>query len=275
MYPAYEDESVYPVNNFVTTIRDFGKSMRTYPFSLCAVVLALSSCANADNGEFGPFKRSLNTKSYGYMVVDDPTHSAPDALVEKFEVRPGDCSKDGGWSDCANDRERSELSEEDKNNYPGDEYWYGWHLYFPDDYPNVYPTKTALGQFHQDKSHPVWMFQNSSGGYHLDDQVGGGGTRRYYTLIDEGNLRGKWHKIEVHARWAKDQNGFFRVWVNGESKVNYQGQTMDAKRLYFKYGVYRSFMSRYKNKFNVDEVPAQRAYFANVKKGRSRDSLLP
>jgi len=224
--------------------------MRIFQLINCSLaIFVLSSCATVDKGDFGPFKRSLNTKSYGYVVMDDPTDSAPLPLVEKFEVRPGDCSQDGGWSDCTNDRERSELLEEAKDNYPGDEYWYGWHLYFPDDYPNVYPTKTALGQFHQDKSHPVWMFQNSSGGYHLDDQVGGDGT--------------------------KDKNGFLRVWVNGESKVDYQGQTMDAERLYFKYGVYRSFMTRYKDKFNVDEVPPQTAYFSNVKRGTSRESLLP
>ena len=54
---------------------------------------------------------------------------------------------DEGWNDCEKDRERSELSSKN-NNYPGNEYWYGWFIYFPEDYPNIYPTKTALGQLH-------------------------------------------------------------------------------------------------------------------------------
>lgn len=237
-------------------------------------IFILSSCSVIDRGNFGQFKRSLNTKSHGYSVLEDPTKTAPTEMIEVFEVRSGDCGSDGGWSDCKKDRERSELSEANKSNYPGSEYWYGWSIYFPMDYPNIYPTKVALGQFHQNKSHPVWMFQNSSGGYHLDDQVHGH-SRRYYKLLDESELRGKWHRIEVHAKWAKDENGFFRVWVNGENKVDYKGQTMDAQQVYFKYGVYRSFMSRYKNANDADNVPAQIVYYSNVKRSRSREGLHP
>ena len=225
-------------------------------------------------GMFGEIKRSLNNKPHGYAVIEDPTGSAPTKRVEVFEVRPGDCAKSKGWDDCKKDRERSELSESGKKRArSGSEYWYGWNIYFPKDYINIYPTKTALGQFHQDGSHPVWMFQNGKGGYHLDDQVYGG-TRKYFELISEKNLRGQWYQIEVHAKWEKDRTGIFQVWVNGELKVDYTGQTMTAKKVYFKYGIYRSFMSRYKNKTNTTEVPAQTVYYSNVKKGLTRESLV-
>ncbi|SHO55168.1 polysaccharide lyase [Vibrio quintilis] len=245
-------------------------------FSVVTLLLSLlvSSCSGVDNGSFGRFKRSLNTTSYGYQVIADPTGHAPVQQVEKFEVRPGDCGEATHWSDCANDRERSELSEAGKDNYPGDEYWYGWSLYVPADYPNIYPTKTALGQFHQQHSHPVWMFHHSKDGYFLDDHVFGK-SRRYYPLITEANLRGKWHRIEVHVKWAKDSNGLFQVWVNGKQKVDYKGQTMDAQRVYFKYGVYRAFLSRYKNRYHTHEVPTQTVYYANVKRGYSRQDLQP
>ena len=225
-------------------------------------------------GIFKTFKRSLNDKSYGYSVVEDPTGSAPTKRVEVFEVRPGDCAKDQGWDDCKNDRERSELSENKKRARSGSEYWYGWSIYFPEDYINIYPTKTALGQFHQDDgAHVVWMFQNGIGGYYLDEQVQGG-TRHYFKLISEESLRGQWHQIEVHAKWEKDRSGIFQVWVNGELKADYTGQTMTDKKVYFKYGVYRTFMSRYKNKTNTTEVPAQTVYYSNVKKGLTRESLV-
>ena len=173
------------------------------------ITLTLFACTSIDRGSFGEFTRSLNNTDYGYKVGKDPTHDAPTELIEVFQVNPGDCGESTGWSDCANDRERSELSEKVKDNYPGSEHWYGWSIYFPNDFPNVFPTKTALGQFHQDKSHPVWMFQNADGGYHLDDQVRGT-TRRYYSLIDEVDLRGQWHKIEVHVRWEKMTTDFSR-----------------------------------------------------------------
>jgi hypothetical protein len=132
-----------------------------------AIVLALmlSGCQTIDRGSFGFFDRSLNNKSYGYQVVDDPTGTAPTAKVERFEVRRGDCGFDSGWSDCKNDRERSELSQQKPRENPGSSYWYGWSIYFPSDYVTVAPTKVALGQFHQTGAHPVWMFQELTGGY--------------------------------------------------------------------------------------------------------------
>ena len=248
-------------------------------FSLFLICLTIFACSTAfftsiDRGNFGPFMRSLNIKIHGYQIVPDPTGSAPTDMIEVFEVRPGDCSANWGWNDCKNDRERSELSEINKSTHSNSEYWYGWYIYFPEDYLNVSPTKVALGQFHQKDSHVVWMFQNTYGGYDLDNQVKGY-TKEYYPLINEDELRGHWHRIEVWIRWAKDDSGFLRVWVNGEQKVDYQGQTMDASSVYFRYGLYRSFLSRYKNIYGVDKVPAQIVYFSNVKRSKSRNGLAP
>ena len=118
------------------------------------------------------------------------------------------------------------------------------------------------------------MFQNAAGGYHLDDQVTGR-TRRYYPLIEDADLRGRWHRIEVHARWSRDADGFMRVWVDGEAKVDHAGPTMDAETVYFKYGVYRSFLSRYTTARNADAVPTQIAYYANVRRAATRAELSP
>ena len=220
------------------------------------------------NKGFFNFHRSLNTKTYGYLAINDPTGYAPVSVVERFEVRPGDCGQEMGWSDCKNDRERSELSE-DALSYPNEEgetWWYGWHMFVPEDYPNIYPAKVALGQFHQlNGRNPAFMFQNHKGGLWLDNQL----TKRYYPLISESDLRGRWHKIEVHAHWSRSRDGFFKVWVNGGQKVNIKGHTLSDKTSYFKYGIYRSFLSR------SFHHPAQTVYYANVRKHRSREGLLP
>ena len=234
--------------------------------------IILSGCVTIDRGNFGPFQRSLNTRSHGYTVVADPTRVAPTKMVEVFEVQSGDCASEGGWNDCQNDRERSEMSEQNKTNYPGEEYWYGWSIYFPNDYRNVYPTQVTLGQFHQDKSHPVWMFQNGPGGYHLDDMVDGY-VRKSYQLMEDSELRGRWHKIEIQVRWSKGEDGFFRVWANGKHKVDYRGRTLVSERVYFKYGLYRTFISRYKTRHNTATVPAQKVYFSNVRRAKSREAL--
>jgi hypothetical protein len=240
-------------------------------FVTCSALFVLSGCQTLERGSFGVFERSLNTKAHGYVVIEDFTGQAPTKHIEKFEVRPGDCSSAIGWSDCENDRERSELMGP-KDNFSGSEHWYGWSLYIPNEYINVYPTKTALGQFHQNKGMPAFMFQNYEGGYWIDRNFGI--TTHKEILISEEELKGRWHHIEVNAKWHK-RDGFFIVYVNGEEKWRFVGQTMSEQEVYFKYGVYRSFMSRYKKLNNTDSVPAQTAYFSNVKRARSRDGLKP
>ncbi len=49
---------------------------------------------------------------------------------------------------------------------------------------------------------------------------------------------------------------------------------MIGKKVYFKYGVYRSFMSRSKKKLKTTEVPSQTVYYSNVKKGYTRKKLM-
>jgi hypothetical protein len=186
-----------------------------------------------------------------------------------FELRAGDCFDDMGygWSDCENDRERTELKQVGNNRY-GSTAWYGWHIFIPNTYENINPVKVALGQFHQRSAKPVFMFQNSYGGLHIDWQVRGN-TKNKKPIISEEKLRGRWHQIEVHARWRKDEKGFFRVFVNGEKKFDHTGRT--AKRsTYFKYGIYRSFISRY---FEDGDIPTQVVYFAGVKKGATREDI--
>ncbi len=243
---------------------------------IAVILTGCTSVSAIERGSFDTFMRSLNDKTYGYRVIPDPTmvpkENTSPQHVERFEVRDGDCGANKGWSDCDTDRERSELSEKYKKTYPGERHWYSWKIFFPEDYVNIYPAKVALGQFHQHKSHVVWMFQNADGGYYLDDQVFGR-TRKYYPLISEEDLRGRWHKVEVDAKWSTENDGWFRVWINGEQKVDYAGQTMQAKAVYFKYGLYRSFVSRYKIQHSADTVPTQVVFFKDVARADSRAKL--
>lgn len=240
---------------------------------LAALVLLASGPAAEgggalDRGDFAAFKRSLNAKSHGYAVIADPTGAAPASPVERFDVRPGDC----GQEDCRRDRERSELSEQGARSPLGTTAWYGWSFFLPQDWPAVWPTKTVLGQFHQEDAHPVWMFLHHKNGLVLDRQTQGK-TESLTPLLSERDLRGKWHRIEVHAKWAADASGFFEVWVDGTRKYAMRGQTMTARKVFFKYGVYRAFVSRYAMSQNA-AAPAQLAMFANVRKAATRAGLV-
>ena len=253
---------------------------RFYQISLALLFVVSSDLAIAqsdvsptlDRGEFGPFVRSLNIKPHGYKLVDDASGAAPSRYLERFETRSGDCHYNRGYNDCKKNRERSELSEQGGRSARGTSAWYGWDFYLGKDWPDIWPTKTVLGQFHQWRSHPAWMFLNYKGHLVLDDQSRGR-SRRYIQLIPAQQLRAKWHRIEVHAKWETDDSGFFKVWVDGVLKFEMNGSTMTAEIVYFKFGVYRAFISRYKSATGRSTVPTQTAFFANVSKSHSRREL--
>lgn len=202
-----------------------------------------------------------NFKEYGYRIVSrtdgHPVRVGENAM--RFKVRAGDCSWSSGWSDCANDRERHELISNDS--WSRGEEWYHWSIYFPGDWPVIFPVKVALGQFHQKGSHPVWMFENEPDGYYIANKTIGSDLENIRLLTD-GQMRGRWNDILIHARWTSERDGFFRVYVNGESKPQHSwtGPTKKAGRqVFFKFGIYRSFMSR-----RPGDEPTQVVYFDEV-----------
>jgi len=249
--------------------------MNVMKFTMVAIVsLALSACQTiGDNSHGYQLRKSLpmGFKDYGMTVVSNkegyPTRLGETSM--RFEVRAGDCGSDSGWSDCANDRERHEMTS--KPNVNGTS-WHSWSIFLPEDYPIVYPTMVNLGQFHQHGGHVVWMFQNRRGGLMVDNQTIGS-TLHMKRILTDDEMRGKWCDILVHARWTSDPDkGFFDVYVNGEPTPRYEwrGKTQTAgKQVYHKFGIYRSWISRYKAMFDGDDVPTQVVYFDDVNQGRT------
>ncbi|MEQ6916869.1 heparin lyase I family protein [Halomonas aquatica] len=235
---------------------------RLFLCSLCYLVL--SGCSAVyENGNFGGFKRSLNYTSHGYSVVKDPTGNAPTEYIQRFELRDGECATELGWSDCRNNRERTELSQVGENFGKG---WYGWYIYVPETYENIYPVKVALGQFHQRSlTTPAIMFQNFYGGLHVDVQRTGN-TIDHQEIIDKDDFKGRWHKIELNVSWSED--GFIKVYVNRKLKYSFEGDNRTSSGTYFKYGIYRTHVSRY-----LGEIPTQIVYYTGLRKGKTREDL--
>ena len=229
---------------------------------------------SSDVGFGNQYKKSLfnNFKKHGVCIVEKskghPTRLGQESL--RFEVKSGECGYNKGWDDCKKDRERHELS---GNRHSDGEYWYAWSIYLPKDFKNIYPTKLAMGQFHQSKGHVVWMFQNADGGYFVDNQVYGR-TSRTDRILNQEEMLSRWNDILINANWTDKNIGFFRVWVNGKLSYKYYGPTKTkGKKVYQKFGVYRSFMSRYKMAKNADLVPGQVVYFDEVRTGKSCSKL--
>lgn len=225
---------------------------------------------NHDN--FTKFRRSLNNKPWGYTIVNDSGNNSKVPDIERFEVRQGDCAAEGAWDDCANDRERSEVSFA-PDNYAGQEYWYNLNLLVPANYVNIYPAKTDFFQFYQpDPNYPVWMFQNYDGGIYINRQINHK-DKFSVKLLNAKELNGKWHSFVLNVKWSTGADGFFVVYVDGIKKYSYKGATLEGKSVYFKYGVYRTYLSRYKEKYSVTTVPTQVLFFNNVRRASTIDGL--
>jgi len=228
------------------------------------------------------YKKSLDRKykKYGMQVVSKkdghPVRAGEKSI--RFEVRPGDCGFNEDWSDCDNDRERHELT---GRRMTGGEWWYAWSIFLPKDFINVSPTKLALGQFHQEKGHVVWMFQNQHygmhGGYWVDNQVPGY-TKTIDRILKQDEMIEKWNDILVNVKWSKKEDGFFKVWLNNNLVYDYRGPTKTKPKVYFKFGIYRSFLSKWiyssRNKKKEKGVPAQVVYFDEVRAGKTKEKVV-
>ena len=90
--------------------------------------------------------RSLSDTKHGYQIVSDQVRAGK--VSQRFEVRAGDCGESDGWSDCDNNRERSEFSVEKRWSYGRDQ-WIGLSVYLPEDFKTSQRVNTTVGQIHQ------------------------------------------------------------------------------------------------------------------------------
>lgn len=221
--------------------------------------------------QYTGFQRSLNDKPWGYNKVNQwegPVDRGN--LSERFELRQGDCGEQPGWSDCAMDRERTELSELKPYTPLNQPTWYAWSIWFDRTWQDISPVTTTVGQFHQrDSSVPAVLFIQKDGRYYLRLES----AKNLYpnnvrTLLVDSELRGRWHRIVVFANWSTGDDGILQVWINGKQRLNLSGaNTTNTTPVYFKYGIYRSFVSRVPNR------PTQIVYIDEVAKGPTRESV--
>jgi hypothetical protein len=269
---AYTWSSYIAIWSEVDIVPTIGKYEPMHTLFFCASLFAALCTYGAmqvdSTGDYSSFTRSLGAKNnYGYRKVSSPEPVREGKVSERFELHAGDCTATKEWNDCANDRERSELAQRPPYSLPENEYWYFWSLFVPESFKNIFPTKVCLGQFHQEGARsPPLMFQNADGGYWLDlNQT----EQKPELLIEDKDLRGRWHDFLVNARWSKGKDGFLKIWVNGNLKFSRDGANLKQDGpVIFKYGIYRSFLSR-----NKAKRPDQVVYFDAVRWGSKRKDV--
>jgi Polysaccharide lyase len=211
-----------------------------------AVVLAPMAAARA--AELSEVERAPRAEAYAIQEVDDP-QAKGEAL--RFELRAGDCAKP---ADCAAHRERAELGESWRAP-AGSEVRYQFKLLVPSDYPELAPHQ-ILGQWH-DGERPVLSNRYETGRFWIDLMTEPGDTTHRFEL--DRFQKGKWQKLTYLVRWADDETGSLRVWLNKKRVIDYDGPTLvrgssDGPR--FKLGIYRGAADKLEG-----PAPTQIVYF--------------
>lgn len=252
--------------------------LKPFILSICSILL-LVGCVTG-NGRLDTF-RSLNNTAHGYQLVESPVRAGETA--QRFEVRPGDCGQTDGWSDCATDRERSELTVRE-NILPGTVTWISYSIFLPSDFYSSPRVKTSIGQIHQRggpsgragglPSFPP-LLQIDAKGNRVDaclhiltgPENNIRDVCRDLPLTNVNAMRGRWTDVMIHL--DSRGTGILEIYLNGERTARTTNFIrFRPQKYYMKYGLYRSFVTRHGG-----AMPSQIAFYDEVRIGSDRPSV--
>ena len=171
-------------------------------------------------------------------------------------VRSGNMFEEGQHGNS--DSERAEIMEAHSLVAKQDEaFEYTFSMFFPRDFPIV-PTRLVIAQWKQycpagvgacSDDSPVLAVRYIDGTLSVTQDL----NKKFITLFQKkAEFRNRWLDFRVQARFAPDSTGRVKVWLDGESIVDYRGATADAENattgypvaghFYFKMGLYRNIM---------------------------------
>lgn len=234
--------------------------MKYLLFALLLLYAGLRSCYSAD------FMPSLVRDPTAIQSVEEVTRRG--RVSQQFTLAPGACSSQPGWSDCSNDRERVELSQRKPYIELDQVFWAAWSIRLDPLWQDASPTTTVLAQFHhRDSGVPAVLFTQRDAQLSLRfESARAHWEPRTHPLIAVDHMRGQWTDLVVTARFSHDAaRGYITVWVNGRMALDLRGvTTVGTTPIFFKYGIYRSYVSRNPNRATA------RAHYDEVRLGSTR-----
>lgn len=184
--------------------------------------------------------------------------------------------------------EAKEDFSSDDTNIEGRTLWYSFSVFLEPDTvlpapaENGKTAKLSVAQFHQRNADgrsdkPALMFYVQPNGdliAQFEKAVG----KRAYTLVDGGRFAedalGHWIDVIVGAKWGRD-DAWTELWVRTGNAPDYTpvardyGPNTSTGRLYFKYGLYRSFVERDARLAGTDGL----AYYDAVRRAGSFEEV--
>ena len=242
---------------------------------------ASAPTVSKDSG-FNKFNKHGNGwKKHNYRVLNDKSKARAGVKYQRFELRAGDCFPEPKWDDCKTDRNRVEFVAQ-PNQKPEGQQCYGFSLMLDKTFQAVHPTTTMIGQVHQidgprgtylgfpsypqiasikvDRKKLQFIFEQTFG-----DRNNVKTRQVKKNLADVSDILGKWTDISFCLNFG-DKN--IDIWVNGEKKprINQPPVRFMPKSIYFKYGIYNTFVSGYKKRWDK-EIPTLIVFYDEVRRG--------
>lgn len=226
-------------------------------------------------------------RRYAYRKLSDPTGTAPSKMVERFEVRGGDCPNSGDCTPRPLNGRMVQRARSERVLLPdfseGEEGLFTYHFLLPSKEFNIIDSiGTTFGQvmanFTRDKmsdGRPIFTFDTNWGHrgspiyVELNEAGEQEGGERRHTHIPVGvlgsdpTLFDRWHRVDVFFRLSTQSDGFLKFVLNGRDMGQFRGRTMmPGGGAEVRYGVYQSGTNQYPG--GPKAVPPQVVYFASV-----------
>ena len=211
--------------------------------------------------------QTINASTWGCLLVNksdgQPVFDGNQSV--RFEVRPGDCNANSGWSDCANDRSRWELQSDDHKwaSTQGKIITNQYYVYVPYQPQILPPTRTDVrdrtastllsqlnwySRTNKDTTtgHSIMagLYVNESGGFYVLTNKDFGYTPNQKILIDT-NPYDKWIKMTYVVKSTTAADGYIKIYANDKLVVDETRATLpdtDCTTL-IRIGFYNTFLS--------------------------------
>jgi hypothetical protein len=274
---------------------------------------------NNNSNNLGPtrdgYVNNISPHKHSFALVSQPEPVRYGETSERYELRDGDC----GGTDCSNPRYRSEISLEKNKVQArfNEDIWYGWSFYNKN-MLNVSPAwnnQLVFGQWKMGGDNPpIFKFKQIGSGsgnwrgcnpkicdkfiplstanpksfdvfVQMDDmkEKYDWGRRENWGLVCrlfnlQDNLK-KWVDIVVNTNFSTKDDGYLRIWINGEERCHYRGQlvTIKSKKYYsgpsHRRGIYGSYTVKWDTARPDKKKPTYIAYYDEFRIGKSREEV--
>ena len=110
--------------------------------------------------------------------------------------------------------------------------WYAWSIYLQPEFTELHPRSSLkLLQFHSkpDDVYPDqhFSFEAKDGSYTPSNNI----NKEKGLSLSKTDMIGRWNDILMHVNWSYKNDGYYKIWANGDLIYDYSGKTLWDKTL--------------------------------------------